>query len=108
MKKWTVAMMPIILAGCGNADIDKAHSEVAKLLFDGESAQFRNDRVLYLPPASDKIVCGEVNAKNRLGGYAGYALYVVEGIDSYPDAKFSSERSSEIKITCSLGSPKPR
>ncbi|PAA01274.1 hypothetical protein CJU76_18225 [Pseudomonas fragi] len=106
VKRWAVAMMPIVLAGCGNADVEKAHSEVAKVLFDGDSAKFRNDRVLYLPPTADKIVCGEVNAKNRFGGYAGYILYVVEGIDEFPYAKLSSEGSSEIKITCSLGKPK--
>lgn len=95
-----------LLAGCGDGDIKKAHNEVEKLLYDDGSAKFRNDRVLFVPPTQDKIVCGEVNAKNRLGAYVGFTPYVVENLDRFPVAKFSSESASDIKITCSLGKSK--
>lgn len=106
MKRMVVVMLAgLALAGCGDSDVRKAHAEVAKLLNDGGSAEFRSDRVLYLPPGQQKIVCGEVNAKNQLGAYAGYTPYVVESIDTVPYAKFSRENTSDIRITCSLGKP---
>lgn len=38
-------------------------------LFDPESAQFRNVR------GHGVAICGEVNAKNKLGGYVGYKQF---------------------------------
>ena len=94
-----------LLAGCGG-DVGKAHEEVKKYLNDGDAAQFRGDRVLYLPPDDQKIVCGEVNAKNAFGAYVGFTPYVVESLESAPRAKFSAESLSDIRITCSLGKQK--
>lgn len=45
-------------------------------LIDPDSAQFRNMAV----SAKGNIVCGEVNSKNRMGGYVGYQpFFVVQG-----------------------------
>jgi hypothetical protein len=95
-----------MLSGCGDADIARAHAAVESRLNDSGSAKFRNDQVLYVPPGKEKIVCGEVNAKNFYGGYAGFTPYVVEQLDSFPHAKFSSENALDIKLTCSFGKAK--
>lgn len=42
-------------------------------LKDPESARFRNERAL----EGGERVCGEVNAKNAMGGYVGYSAFVV-------------------------------
>ncbi|WP_024696142.1 hypothetical protein [Pseudomonas syringae] len=93
------------LTACGGGDISKAQSAVKKDLFDGETARFREDRVLYMPPNKTKVVCGEVNAKNKFGAYVGFQPYVVESLDTVPFAKFSSESAGEIRTTCSLAKP---
>jgi hypothetical protein len=47
-----------------------ATTAVKTQLFDSDSAKFRN---LYI--SSSGVVCGEVNAKNRLGAYAGFRMF---------------------------------
>ncbi|WP_323615253.1 hypothetical protein [Pseudomonas putida] len=66
-----VVLAGIILAGCGNSDIDRAHQAVGELFNDPASAQYRNDR------AVKGGVCGEVNAKNAFGAYVGFTAYAV-------------------------------
>lgn len=46
-------------------------------LTDPSSAQFKNVRLL-----GGSMVCGEVNAKNRLGGYVGFTTFSVTGGDN--------------------------
>lgn len=48
------------------AQIEVAAQKVKEQLLDSDSAKFRNQ----------KGNCGEVNAKNRMGGYTGFARYV--------------------------------
>lgn len=50
--------------------VAKSHKIVAGLLNDPESAQFRNEAV------EGAAVCGEVNAKNQMGGYVGFSRYI--------------------------------
>lgn len=52
--------------------------------FDPTGAQFRNVRavdVTLKTGAQERRVCGEVNGKNRMGGYVGYQMFggVIEG-----------------------------
>lgn len=49
--------------------------QVGALLRDPQAARYRNVWVHTLPKG--EVVCGEVNAKNRAGGYEGYARFVV-------------------------------
>ena len=47
-------------------------------LNDPDSAKFRNERLLFGWSAwtvKSNILCGEVNAKNRMGGYVGYVKF---------------------------------
>jgi hypothetical protein len=60
-------------AGCRESDSSLkqvAESAVTKLLIDPGSAQFTDVEVIEKGGAL-KAVCGEVNAKNRMGGYDG-------------------------------------
>lgn len=63
----------VVLAGCGGAE-DQAKKEVAALLRDPESAQFRDLR------KAGGLVCGEVNGRNAFGAYAGYQRFVFDGL----------------------------
>ena len=47
-------------------------------LNDPDSAKFRNERLLFGWSAwrvKSNILCGEINAKNRMGGYVGYVKF---------------------------------
>ena len=48
------------------ANIKEIENKVKELAFDPDSAKFRNQ----------KGNCGEVNAKNRFGGYTGYRRFI--------------------------------
>lgn len=54
--------------------LDLGASAVAALLTDPESMQLRH---LSIAPGTDEtMLCGEVNAKNRMGGYVGFTPFV--------------------------------
>ena len=51
---------------------------ILERLNDPDSAQFRNEWLLFgwsEWSVKGNILCGEVNAKNRMGGYAGYVKF---------------------------------
>lgn len=50
----------------------QVHEALAGALVDPASAQLRNVRVAELMDT----ICGEVNSKNRMGGYVGYRRFV--------------------------------
>jgi len=62
--------------GKGWVDIYQAKKAVREQLVDPDSAEFRN-----MVSVSDGLVCGEVNSKNRMGGYAGYEKLIYERRD---------------------------
>jgi hypothetical protein len=55
---------------------------VKRQLVDDRSARFRNVTVV-VQSAGTKAVCGEVNSKNRAGGYAGYRRFISAGTDQH-------------------------
>ncbi|MFC0666264.1 hypothetical protein ACFSKY_00215 [Azotobacter chroococcum] len=71
----TISMLAAALCGCTDGDISKARSELKRKLYDGDSAQFRNEQVYRVDGIT--TVCGEVNAKNRMGGYTGFQPFAV-------------------------------
>ncbi|MEA3233921.1 hypothetical protein OP492_04555 [Pseudomonas mosselii] len=93
-----VVLAGIVLAGCGDSDIDRARKAAAYHLKDPESAQFRNDRVV----GKDGTVCGEVNGKNSLGVYVGFSRYVALRKDdgSYMALVDADGQSSIVSSTC--------
>ncbi|MDH1308940.1 hypothetical protein N5C40_20735 [Pseudomonas fulva] len=72
MNRVLVLLGLLAIAGCDQT-LRNAHDAVKEKLFDPDSAEFRNDRIM-----SDGTVCGEVNAKNRMGGYVGFTDYSVQ------------------------------
>jgi len=60
-------------AGRSAQQVDLAINIVKQRLFDEGSAQFRNVRT----NSAGDAVCGEVNAKNKMGGYVGYRRFIV-------------------------------
>lgn len=71
-----VLVIGLALCGCSFIPgtsaykIERAQEEAAKALIDPSSAQFRSVRV------SKDAVCGEINAKNRMGAYVGFSRFV--------------------------------
>lgn len=72
----------LALTGCdGNGEVK---DKVKKYLKDPASAEFRDIR----KSKNGKYICGEVNAKNSMGGYTGYQGFAVDVSGSYPDVSF--------------------
>ena len=69
------ATKPIALSAAQMAQIK---STVTRDFFDPGSAQFRNVRAADITTTdgiSERRVCGEVNGKNRMGGYVGFKMF---------------------------------
>ena len=66
-KIFGVIALALGLIACGDSAIK---SEVKSLLIDPSSAEFKSITVF-----KDGNYCGEVNSKNRMGGYAGYKAF---------------------------------
>ncbi len=89
--------------------IETARLPITNMLKDPLSAQFRNESIL----SNNKTVCGEVNAKNSIGGYVGFKNYISDGnyylieggsLDTWPilENKVNSLESSDKVIISSL------
>jgi len=71
------------LAACSSPVESAAKEAVKAQLVDPESARFRN----VVTQAKTGAVCGEMNAKNRMGGYVGFTeFYVIDGKAHLPEA----------------------
>ncbi|GAA4714883.1 hypothetical protein H9L13_05015 [Sphingomonas lutea] len=73
------------LPGSKEYRAERAKRAVAKLLLDPSSAQFRNVQV------RGQYVCGEINGKNRMGGFVGFTRFVVQldGQEAQLDPEFN-------------------
>lgn len=67
---------PFIYGECVKEDVLSIASDT---LADPESARFRNVRISSNWTVAGSVACGEVNARNRAGGYVGYQRFVVLG-----------------------------
>lgn len=79
--------------------VDKIEQElkqtVTRKLIDPMSAQFRDLRVLKRPKTGDPVLCGEVNAKNRMGGYVGFRPFVAAKDDALICSLVPEQRSTD-------------
>lgn len=74
------AAVVVLLAGsCSaipgtEANLDKqARSALQRALYDGDSAKFMGlQSIEAKPPHKGKLICGDVNAKNKMGAYIGF------------------------------------
>ncbi len=76
MRTAISACLCAVLAGCSLPTDEKllqAQDMIRSQLIDPGSAQFRN-----VQGRGDAAVCGEVNSKNRFGGYVGFRRFVVD------------------------------
>jgi len=104
MKRW----VPLLLLCCGLASaapgdaalIAKSKTMMADRFSDPDSAKFRKVFVI------KGTVCGEVNAKNLMGGYVGYRRFVVNEGDALVDSG-SSTFDELWDVACSKNPPKP-
>ena len=76
-----VAMTPIVASqpvALSSGQIAQIKSAATKDFFDPASAQFRDVRAVDLmltDGTQERRVCGEVNGKNRMGGYVGFQMF---------------------------------
>lgn len=66
---------PLPVSKALRAEIER---EVTRDFFDPSSAQFRDVRAVQVTLSDGTVenrVCGEVNGKNRLGGYVGFEMF---------------------------------
>lgn len=54
-----------------------AKSAVSRTMRDPASVQFRDLNTYVLSVTGDRILCGELNARNGFGGYSGYAPFYI-------------------------------
>lgn len=70
------AGLVICIAGC-NPSEGKMKDEVRKRLKDPSSAKFSQIKFERTPKGTRTVMCGNVNAKNGFGGYAGETPFTV-------------------------------
>lgn len=78
--------------------IDAATNSIREALNDPESARFR--RVALSPKG--RAVCGEVNAKNKMGGYVGFRRFIVAADQSGIEDDNTSFVESNWQSRCVL------
>ena len=85
--------------------VHELRKPVLQRLSDPDSAQFRNERLVTGWSGwqvESSILCGEVNAKNRMGGYVGYVKFssVAGGHDV--DIANDDIGSKMVEIACAI------
>jgi hypothetical protein len=83
--KLPVAVMALLCGSCSLIPGTSAYNEkqareiLSDTLFDADTAKIRNVRADTdrLHKTGDKILCGEVNSKNRMGAYVGFHRFLV-------------------------------
>ena len=79
------------------ANIAKVKAAILEAMKDPESAQFRR-----ITASSDgSLICGEVNAKNEFGGYAGYKKFANIADGDHDFTFFDANSSPTLAETCS-------
>lgn len=92
-----VIMLVLAIAGCAAAE-GQVEDAVRSVLKDPESARFQSVGVAEVNGV--RVACGQVNAKNSMGGYTGDRAFMLKGDQLWMAT--SSEESTAVLITCSL------
>lgn len=86
---WRLApLLLLLLYACGSGEPSeselkkKALAALETVLVDARSARFQGLRQVRTAKGED-IICGMVNAKNRVGAYAGYVEFVAASDGSF-------------------------
>lgn len=81
--------------------IERAKTEMANVLKDPDSAQYRNITVGQKSKDKAKYVCGQVNSKNAMGGYVGYKDFVYVDGDTVFIANDNTMINEFVNAICS-------
>jgi hypothetical protein len=101
IHKYSVAILATVISGCvgESAEISLAKHTIRNALIDGETAQFSDLKFF----KRTNFVCGQVNAKNRIGGYVGKKTFIVSlGDKAYffqPDTDIPNAPTASIGVT---------
>lgn len=87
-------LLALALAGCASSVEREAQDAVAAKLTDPNAAEFRDVHT----GADGQTVCGEVNAKNALGGYVGFERFIRNKKASYLSLEATTETPSVFEI----------
>jgi hypothetical protein len=89
---WIVGLA-VSLSACDLTIKHEARERLADLLVDPSSAQVR--RLV----RNDGAICGEVNAKNRMGGYVGFkAFFAPKAGEAKINPEFSPDSKEPVEI----------
>ncbi|QEY64962.1 hypothetical protein FXN65_23945 [Metapseudomonas lalkuanensis] len=84
MRTQALGLLVVLLSGC-DSEASRVEDLVRENLKDPTSAQFKEIR----KSKDGTYFCGEVNAKNSMGGYTGFTGFAVGPMDSsFPDVSF--------------------
>lgn len=61
------------------ADRLALEEQIRAQLKDPESAKFREERIYPGPAGGPSTLCGEINARNSMGGYVGFRRFIAYG-----------------------------
>ena len=86
-----VAALAMLTAGCSDS---QAKDRVSELLVDPSSAEFSD---VYTKAG---VTCGFVNAKNRMGGFTGAQVFIVQDdipeiLDGFPSDEFLNDLATK-------------
>lgn len=101
------------VAGYRQYIVSKLEEVVLAKLNDPDSAKIRNIRLFSDWTVDGSAMCGEVNAKNRMGGYVGYRRFNVLGsfyarIEDDLDLRLASQHKDLPDIyECKYGKSAP-
>ena len=94
MRKWIFCCCFSALTACGDATlISEAKDAAAYDLLDPSSAMFREVKV-----TKDGVVCGEINAKNRMNAYVGFKPFYAEKVGGKLFAYIVSDATSALPL----------
>lgn len=80
--------------------VSELRKPVLAELSDPHSAQFQSERLFSNWTPSGSALCGEVNAKNRMGGYAGFQPFVAFPGYATVKSELQGERLSAALTSC--------
>lgn len=102
-----LALLVAGVAGYRQYIVSNLQERVLARLNDPDSAKFRNIRLFSDWTPANSSLCGEVNARNRLGGYVGYREFFLMGDTGYvfidDDPGFESSFTTTRKSYCPFG-----
>ncbi|WP_296232112.1 hypothetical protein [uncultured Pseudomonas sp.] len=99
-KLLPLGILSVFFVGC-DSGMQNIHKSIKAQLVDPESAQFKNEI-----RNEWGIVCGEVNAKNNMGGYAGFRSYrAFEVKNTGWQVKINEEKNDVAQLILCNSSP---